>query len=122
VKVDRRLEVLDVPEPQRRLVHPLDGGVHGLEAGIGQPVPEVGEDVREVALNELGHLDHRRQLAVGGAPEPASEERRRVSMTVQFSALSAIDCPQGDGAKTGCAKQHDSHRALCSLYVGTKLR
>jgi hypothetical protein len=40
-------------------------------------VPEVGQDVREVALDELGHRSHRLQPAVGGAPEPAGEERMR---------------------------------------------
>jgi len=77
VKVDRRLDVLDIAEPPRRLLHPLDRGVHGLQAGVGEPVPEVGQDVREVALDQLGHRGHGSQPTVGGAPEPAGEERLR---------------------------------------------
>ncbi len=79
MKVDRRLEVFDVPEPPSGLLHPLDRGVDGLQAGIGEPVPEVGQDIREVALDQLGHLGYRLQPAVGGAPEPAGEERLRGS-------------------------------------------
>ena len=59
MKVDRRLEVFDVPEPPSGFLHPLDGGVDGLQAGVGEPVPEVGQDVREVALDQLGHRRHR---------------------------------------------------------------
>ena len=77
LEVDRRLEMFDVAEPPSGFLHPLDRGVHGLQAGVGEPVPEVGQDVREVALDQLGHRRHRLQSAVGGAPEPVSEERLR---------------------------------------------
>jgi len=78
MKVDCRLEVVDVPKPPRGLLHPVDGGVdNGLQSGVGEPVPEVGQDVGEVALDQLGHRGHRLQPAVGGAPEPAGEERLR---------------------------------------------
>ena len=65
MKVDRRLEVFDVSEAPGGFLHPLDRGVHGLQAGIGEPVPEVSQDVREVALDEFAHLSHRLQPAVG---------------------------------------------------------
>jgi len=74
VKVDRRLEVLDVAEPPRRLLDPLDGGIDGLEACVGEPVPQVGQDVWEVPVNQLRHRRHRGQPAVSGPPEPAGEE------------------------------------------------
>ena len=77
MEVDRRLEVLDIPEPPRGLIHPLDGGVDSLQASVGEPVPEVGQDVREVALDQLGHRGHGLQPAVGGPPEPPGEERLR---------------------------------------------
>jgi hypothetical protein len=35
---------------------------------------QIGEHVGEVALNQLRHLGHRGQPAMGGAPEPAGEE------------------------------------------------
>lgn len=49
MKVDRRLKVFDVAEePSGCLLHPLDGGVDGLQASIGEPVLEVRQDIREV--------------------------------------------------------------------------
>ena len=42
VKADRRPEEFDVQEPPGGLLHTVDGGVGGLQAGIGEPVPEVG--------------------------------------------------------------------------------
>jgi len=47
VKADRRLDVFDVPEALGGFLHPLDRGVHGLHAGIGEPVQEIGQAVRE---------------------------------------------------------------------------
>jgi len=41
VKADRRPEEFDVGTPGG-LLHSVDGGVGGLQAGIGEPVPEVG--------------------------------------------------------------------------------
>lgn len=73
MKIDRSLEVLDVAEPSRRLLHPLDGGVDGLQASIGEPVLEGGQDVREVPPNQLRHRRHRGQPAMSGRPEPAGE-------------------------------------------------
>ncbi len=50
MNVDRCPEVFDVPESPSGFLHPLDAGVDGLQAGIGEPVLEVGHDVREAAL------------------------------------------------------------------------
>lgn len=76
VNVDRHLEVFDVPEPPSGLLHPLDGGVDGLQAGVGESVLEVGQDVREMALDQLRPRGHGLQ-AVGRTPKPASEDRVR---------------------------------------------
>jgi len=48
MEVDGRLEVLDVPEAPGGLLDPLNRGVHCFETSISDPVPQVGQDVREV--------------------------------------------------------------------------
>ena len=45
--------------------------------GLGKPMLEVGQDIREMAPNERGYLGDRREPAVGGVPESAGEERLR---------------------------------------------
>src|SRR5262249_22357044 len=75
VKVDGDLEVLRVAEAAWRLLHPLDHGVDCLEARVGEAVLQVGQEVGQVALDELGDRDHGSQAAVGCAPEPTREER-----------------------------------------------
>src|SRR5215831_1777217 len=74
VKVDGGLEVLGVAEAAGRLLYALDHGVDRLEARIGEAVPQVGQQIGQVAPDQLGDCDHGPQAAVGGAPEPAPEE------------------------------------------------
>ena len=74
VEVDRRLEVLDIAKAPSGLLHPLDSGVHGFEAGVGNMVLQVGQDIREVVTDEPGHLRHGPEAAMGGPPEPTREE------------------------------------------------
>src|SRR5262249_9506499 len=77
VKVDGGLEVLRVAEAAGRLLDPLDHRVDRLETRIGEAVLQVGQQIGQVALDQLGDHDHRPQAAVGGAPEPAPEEAAR---------------------------------------------
>src|SRR6266567_484685 len=74
VEVDRRLEVLGVAEAARGLLDPLDDGVDTLEPGVGEVMAQVGQQVRQVTLDELGDRRHGLEPAVGRAPEPAREE------------------------------------------------
>jgi hypothetical protein len=75
LEVDRCLELLDVAEAPRRLLQPLNGCVHGLEARIGKSVAMVRQDAGQMVPNQPSHLRHRLEPAVGGASEPAREER-----------------------------------------------
>src|SRR5215471_5097423 len=59
VEEDGGLEVLGVAEAAGGLFHPLDDGVHALQAGVRDAVAQVGEQVRQVALDELAHRGHR---------------------------------------------------------------
>src|SRR5215475_7565169 len=77
VRVDGGLEVLRVAEAAGRLLDPLDHRVDRLETRIGEAVLQVGQQIGQVALDQLGDHDHRPQAAVGGAPEPAPEEAAR---------------------------------------------
>src|SRR6266542_3841504 len=74
VEVDGRLEVLGVAEAPGGLLDPLDDGVDPLEARIGQVMAQVGEQVRQMALDQLGDGRHRLEAAMGRAPVPAGEE------------------------------------------------
>src|SRR5262249_37742198 len=75
VEVDGRLEVFSVAEAAGRLLDPLDNGVDALETRIGQTMPEVGQQVRQVTADELGDGRHGLEAAMGGTPVPAGEER-----------------------------------------------
>src|SRR5262245_42359418 len=77
MEVDRDLEVLRVAEAACGLLHPLDDGVDRLEARVRDAVLQVGQEIGEVALDQLGDADHRLEPAVTGAPEPPREERAR---------------------------------------------
>ncbi len=74
VKVDGDLEVLWVPKAAGGLLGPLDGGIYGLETGIGDLMPQIGEDVRQVAAEELGDHSHGVEPTVGRPPVPALEK------------------------------------------------
>src|SRR5262249_34391088 len=74
VEEDGRLEVLGVAEAAGGLLHPLDDRVDALEAGVGDAVAQVGEQVRQAALDELGDGRHGLKWGVGGPPVPAGEE------------------------------------------------
>src|ERR1039458_9574924 len=45
VEVDRVHEVLPVPEAPRRVLHPLDLGIDGFAGRVGNPMPQVRDDV-----------------------------------------------------------------------------
>ncbi len=55
MEVDRRLEVLGGAEPAGRFLHPPDDGVDTLEAGVGKAMREIGAQVRQMPLDQLGH-------------------------------------------------------------------
>src|SRR5438552_4227015 len=55
----------------------LDGGDLGIQAfgnGVGNAMREVSQNVGQVARDELGNRDDRRQAAVSGPEVPASPE------------------------------------------------
>src|SRR6266702_1150724 len=64
VEVDGRLEVPGVAEAPGGLLDPLDDGVDPLEARIGQVMAQVGEQVRQMALDQLGDGRHRLEAAM----------------------------------------------------------
>jgi hypothetical protein len=45
MEVDGGFEVLDVAEAASGLLHPLDCGIDGLQARVGDPVLEVGQHI-----------------------------------------------------------------------------
>ncbi len=65
VEVDRRLEVLGIAEAAGGLLDPLDDGVDALETRIGQTMAQVGEQVRQMPLNQLSDGRHGLEPAVG---------------------------------------------------------
>src|SRR5205814_5042829 len=58
VEVDRRLEVLPVAEAAGGVPDPLDRRVQPFGRRVGDPVAQVGEDVRQVRLEHPRLLDH----------------------------------------------------------------
>src|SRR5262249_12443738 len=63
VEVDRNFEMVPVAEAVGRLLEGLDLPGYALAHGVGDPMPEVGQDVRQVALDHLRALEHLRQPA-----------------------------------------------------------
>src|ERR1017187_4516363 len=60
VEVDRVHEVQPVPEAPRRVLHPLDLGIDGFAGRVGDPMPQVRDDVLEASLeNIITYLRHR---------------------------------------------------------------
>jgi hypothetical protein len=47
---------------------PLDDGVDALEPGVGETMTQVGEQVRQVALDQIGDGGHGLETAMGGVP------------------------------------------------------
>src|SRR5213593_2202452 len=74
VEVDRGLEVLPVAEAAGGVPDPLDLRIQALGGRVGDPVAEVGEDVREVRLEHPRLLDHGRQARVRRPEVPVAEE------------------------------------------------
>src|SRR5206468_5398106 len=74
VEVDRGLEVLPVAEAAGGVPDPLDLRIQALGGRVGDPVAEVGEDVREVRLEHARLLDHGRQARVRRPEVPVAEE------------------------------------------------
>src|SRR2546422_6900913 len=65
VEVDRRLEVLPVAEAAGGVPDPLDLRVRAFGRRVGDPVAQVGEDVRQVRLEHPRLLDHGLEPRVG---------------------------------------------------------
>ena len=74
IEIDRDLKMLDVAEAACRFLHPLDGRIDRLEAGIGDSMLQIGQHVGQMAADALRDLGHRPQPAVRGAPELAGKE------------------------------------------------
>src|SRR5438093_805216 len=74
VEVDRGLEVLPVAEAAGGVPDPLDLRIQALGGRVGDPVAEVGEDVREVRLEHPRLLDLGRQARVRRPEVPVAEE------------------------------------------------
>src|SRR5436190_7544324 len=74
VEVDRGLEVLPVAEATGGVAEPLDLRVQALGRRVGDPVAQVGEDVREVRLEHPRLLDHGLEPRVRRPEVPVAEE------------------------------------------------
>lgn len=97
MKAHRRLEVVDIAEAPRGFLHSLDRRVDGFQAGVDEPMLQISQDIREVPSNQLGHRGHRRQAAVGRAPEPAGKEPLG-RPTVRVVPEGAEAFPEGTGS------------------------
>ncbi len=51
--------MLDVAEAASGFFHPLDRGIDGLQARVGDPVLEVGQDMGQMSLDHLRDRGHR---------------------------------------------------------------
>src|SRR5438132_6787772 len=74
VEVDRGLEVLPVAETASGVPDPLDLRVQAFGRRVGDPVAQVGEDVRQVRLEHPRLLDHGLEPRVGRPEVPVAEE------------------------------------------------
>ena len=74
VEEDGCLEVLGVAEAAGVLFTHSMSALRAVEAGVGDAVAQVGEQVRQVALDESGHGCHGLGPTVAGPPVPAREE------------------------------------------------
>src|SRR5439155_22410917 len=74
VEVDRGLEVLAVAEATGGVADPLDLRVEALGRRVGNPVAQVGKDVRQVRLEHPRLLDHGLEPRVGRPEVPVTEE------------------------------------------------
>jgi hypothetical protein len=52
----------------------LDDGVDALEASVGEAMAQVGQQIRQVTLDQLGDSGQGLEPTMRRAPEPASEE------------------------------------------------
>jgi len=59
MKVDRGLEMLDVPEAARRSLDPLNRGIDCLQTGVGDPVLQIRRHVGQMPPDLLGDRGHR---------------------------------------------------------------
>src|SRR5437899_2421260 len=74
VEVDRGLEVLPVAETAGGVPDPLDLRVQAFGRRVGDPVAQVGEDVRQVRLEHPRLLDHGLEPRVGRPEVPVAEK------------------------------------------------
>src|SRR5579862_9603366 len=73
VKVDGMNEILLVAESSRRVLHPLDFGVDRFATGVGDPVPQVRDDVFESPLQHPCCFNHRLEPAPYRPSMPPAE-------------------------------------------------
>ena len=71
------LKCIGVAEAAGCLLDPLNHRVDAFEAGVGQAMPKVREQVGQVALDQLGDRRHALEPAVDRPPVPAGEEGPR---------------------------------------------
>src|SRR5437667_9946992 len=74
MEVDRGLEVLAVAEATGGVADPLDLRVEALGRRVGNPVAQVGKDVRQVRLEHPRLLDHGLEPRVGRPEVPVAEK------------------------------------------------
>ena len=96
-KVDGDLEVRAAAIAARQTLYLLHLRIHGLLQGVGDAVPQVGQDVGEPSLQGPRHRDQWRQTTVGDPEIPAAEETTGPALAVIGPELSQI-LHQGPGA------------------------
>src|SRR2546425_10988460 len=103
VEVDGGLEVLSVTEAVGHFLDGLDLRVEALTDGVRDAVSEEGQDVRQVALDEAGGLDHGRQARMGRPeipPLPMTLGPPRPGVVPEL-AQALLDRPGAAGLKRG---------------------
>ena len=84
MEVDGVDEVLLVAEAARRVLHPPDLGVYRLAGRMGDPMPQIGDDVLEAPPEHARHLDHRLEAAAQG---PVLQIRRTDGLAPNLHTL-----------------------------------
>ncbi len=74
MKIDRNLEAFLVPKSVGPFLDRLDLGVQPFARGIGDRMRDIGQDIGEMPLDQVGDLSHGFQSAMSSPPEPAFPE------------------------------------------------
>lgn len=74
MEIDGDLEVVTVTKPAGTFLNGGDLGIQPPRHGVGDAMLEIGQHIRQVSGNQLGHIDHGRQTAVRGPEIPALPE------------------------------------------------